>query len=440
MTDSPLVSFKPEVVHALLKTVAETLSNTLLPSLEGETWDRGNDCLKIVSRLATGFKLDAEIQTLLDANADDLVTAALNEGKAAEALNRQGLDDINNLHASTKKASRHFDSEAIESYLRGHELGGPNTRVIASRLLAGGRSKVTALVSQLGAARLAKDLVVRQDWENAMVGTSVSQEFSMLQVLFRHGVKVPEPFLLETDPGAMGAPFMIVSRLPGAASGGNKYLINASNRHVVLDIAEQLAKIHGIDTRNFEGIPGLHQQYYGEDQLNNSLAQYADTIRKYDAQVSPLISLALEWLGTQADSVAVVPPALVHGDIGVHNVLYDEQGLISVLDWETSHIGNPAYDLGYMRNVITEESLWRDFMSRYAAAGGFEFAPAVIDYYGIFTALWFYQISLRSRDAFTSGRGREIEIGAVLANTAPQSLASLSRNLHRVLGKVPWQA
>lgn len=448
MSDTPqstLLAVNPDVARALLVTVAETINNVLVPQLNGGPRDRALDCFKIVSRLATGFGLSDEalhhlaglaVQGIAGQGVSGQgisgqnIAAALAEGRAVEAANRQGLEEMARISDSPVLPARTFDGKALEACLRRHPLGGENTVVTESRLLAGGRSKVTAFASQQGAKGLPGDFVVRQDWENAMVGTSVSQEFAMLQTLFRHGIKVPEPFLVETSRDYGGAPFMVVARQWGGNTAGNKYLVNAANAHAVRDMGEQLAKIHTIPAAEFRG---LRQQNYSALELRESLAQYRATIAQHEAAQPPLIGVAMDWLEMHAHSVAVVPPALVHGDIGVHNVLYDDRELTSILDWETAHIGNPAYDLGYLRNVVTDDGLWSAFMARYTAAGGHDFDTFIIDYYGLFSCVWFYQIGLRSRAAFCAGRGREIEIGAVLTNTAPQSLATISRILHRVL-------
>ena len=60
----------------------------------------------------------------------------------------------------------------------------------------------------------------------------------------------------------------------------------------------------------------------------------------------PVLDLAERWLRER------VPPTarrtLVHGDFRVGNVLFDETGVRSVLDWELSKLGDPVEDLGWL--------------------------------------------------------------------------------------------
>ena len=39
--------------------------------------------------------------------------------------------------------------------------------------------------------------------------------------------------------------------------------------------------------------------------------------------------------------------AIVHGDFRAGNYLFDNSGLISMLDWEMTHLGDPLEDLGW---------------------------------------------------------------------------------------------
>jgi len=40
------------------------------------------------------------------------------------------------------------------------------------------------------------------------------------------------------------------------------------------------------------------------------------------------------------------PVALVHGDLGMHNILIRDGNLAALLDWELMHLGDPAEDIG----------------------------------------------------------------------------------------------
>src|SRR5690606_35246069 len=84
-------------------------------------------------------------------------------------------------------------------------------------------------------------------------------------------------------------------------------------------------------------------------------------------------------------------PTLIHGDYGLHNVLFGggEPELRAVVDWETATVGDPLLDLGYLTTLWLqgEEAsrwsasalpydtsiypAWETLVSRYAERTGF---------------------------------------------------------------------
>ena len=54
----------------------------------------------------------------------------------------------------------------------------------------------------------------------------------------------------------------------------------------------------------------------------------------------------------------------MHGDFRVGNILYDEEGLTAVLDWEGVHIGEPEEDLAWFCTRV-----WRFGMIEMEAGG-----------------------------------------------------------------------
>ncbi|MGH7863521.1 MAG: phosphotransferase family protein, partial [Candidatus Binataceae bacterium] len=59
----------------------------------------------------------------------------------------------------------------------------------------------------------------------------------------------------------------------------------------------------------------------------------------------PVMSAAFAWL--VANPVATERVTVVHGDFRSGNYLYDDNGLIAMLDWEMAHLGDPMEDLGW---------------------------------------------------------------------------------------------
>jgi aminoglycoside phosphotransferase (APT) family kinase protein len=59
----------------------------------------------------------------------------------------------------------------------------------------------------------------------------------------------------------------------------------------------------------------------------------------------PIIDAAFAWL--KANPVIADRITIVHGDFRSGNFLFDDSGLVTMLDWEMTHLGDPIEDLGW---------------------------------------------------------------------------------------------
>ncbi|RVT94214.1 phosphotransferase family protein [Sphingomonas crocodyli] len=99
-----------------------------------------------------------------------------------------------------------------------------------------------------------------------------------------------------------------------------------------------LARIHGAPTA---GLPPMRKAQAGEmiDFLSRSIAT--------DPVPRPVFAYALRWLRANR-SEPLETPALVHGDFRLGNLMVDDDGIRAVLDWEQTHLGDPAEDFGWL--------------------------------------------------------------------------------------------
>jgi len=143
---------------------------------------------------------------------------------------------------------------------------------------------------------------------------------------------------------------------------------------------EVLAKIHTIDPNGF---PNLRRQT-----PRQLIEQYHATY-KASGWPRPVIDLAFRWLFERC------PPdpaemKLVHGDFRNGNLIFGEEGVRAVLDWEIAHVGDPMEDFGWictgswrfgqMDKPVGGFGEREDLWAGYEAAGG---APVSRDH-----ALW----------------------------------------------------
>lgn len=421
----------PAQTGAILN-VADAIAHVLLPQLQGSAQARAKECVTILARVLQSRERYPQGPAVAASAANaglDAVLADLAALRADDARTRELEAQIG---ASAAGAVRHFDATRFEHYLRSHALGGAATTITASRQLAGGRSKQTILVTQRGAAALPEELIVRQDWASAVTGTTVVSEYALLRRVWEAGIKVPQPLLLEAGSEALGAPFIVVSRLPG---GGQGDLFNPPRSEALaLQIAAELGRLHALPVDDFEAL-GVATEAYRSEQLRAGLAGF----RQLHAQLGPqwaTLTVAMDWLERQIEHVDG-PRAILHNDLGCHNLLIEGEDLRAFLDWELAHIGNPGADLGYIRGWVEKMTDWDRFMAVYHAAGGPPISALTLDFYTIWTGVRLYGLLIQARAGVASGVVRDTEITYAATEFFAQQLEHIAVQLARVLERHP---
>ncbi|MFB4320338.1 viomycin phosphotransferase [Actinomadura sp. 21ATH] len=217
-----------------------------------------------------------------------------------------------------------------------------------------------ALLSRLLPDDNPEDLAVRQgQFHTVVIGSDrvvclprtraaaarLSQRAAALHALANLGLgfRTPEPLLQGGTHGTDEAPFLVLSRIPG-----EPLETDALNDAQVVDtVAAQYATLLSALARTGtdETVRAVLPQA-AEDQWR----RFAENVR---AELFPLMSdsgrLRAERELTALNSLPHLTQAVVHGDLGAENVLWEwTHGLprlSGVLDWDDVTLGDPAEDL-----------------------------------------------------------------------------------------------
>jgi aminoglycoside phosphotransferase (APT) family kinase protein len=269
--------------------------------------------------------------------------------------------------------------EKLGRYLRARFPGLPENPVRALRIVPGGRAKETSLFELAPNDLLPTHLVMRRDLSQSVTGASAYAEFPLLQKLEALGLPVPSPILAEKDPAHLGGSFIIVTEITGASVGGEYFAemndLTKLDASFGPDLVRALAKLHSLREHPSGDELGGHGM--GADP-----AQMVGTFQTMFKGITtkPPFHLASElgftWLLANP-LPADRPYRLVHGDAGLHNILLQDGKLAAILDWELTHLGDPAEDIAYawsplLRHLMT----WDDFKKIYIENGG---DPAACD-------------------------------------------------------------
>jgi aminoglycoside phosphotransferase (APT) family kinase protein len=314
------------------------------------------------------------------------------------------------------------------------EISGP----LDGRLIAGGRSNLTYEVSDG-----TKSWVVRRPPLGHVLATAhdMGREYRVITALRDTSVPVPLTYALCTDPDVIGAPFYVMSQVDGIAyRTADQIAVLGPTR--IRAIAERLiatlALLHAVPPAEV----GLADFGRPEGFLARQVRRWK---KQLDASRSrPIAGIDELHALLAASPPDGTPPAIVHGDYRLDNVLVgSDDKIAAVVDWEMATLGDPLTDVGLLIVYQTMERLGDGPMA--SAAPGYPAVPEVLAQYaadsgrdlsdlGFYIALASFKaavilegIHFRYVHGQTVGEGFQ-EIGAMVEPLVASGLAAIREN------------
>jgi aminoglycoside phosphotransferase (APT) family kinase protein len=279
-----------------------------------------------------------------------------------------------NATAATGPRPTHTQRDRLSHYLATRYPGLPADAVISLRIVPGGRGKETSLFELAPNDILPARLVLRRDLTLSVTGASAYAEFPLLKAVEAIGLPVPTPILAERDPSHLGGGFIVMTEICDARAGGELFAelndLTQLAPSFAPDVVRALAKLHSLRTHPSGTALGGHSSG-GVDPLE--MVRGFQQMFRGIAHKPPLhIATLLGFTWLIANPLPPTrPQRLVHGDIGLHNVLVRDGALAAILDWELAHLGDPAEDIAYAWSPLLRHLLtWDDFVAHYCRHGG----------------------------------------------------------------------
>jgi aminoglycoside phosphotransferase (APT) family kinase protein len=223
-------------------------------------------------------------------------------------------------------------------------------QVKSLKRISGGSSRETYafdLEWSEGGETHTRPLIGRRDPTGGLLKSDREREFNVIAAMHRAGLKVPEPLFLELDASVMDRPFFIMHRAAGQTGMGAFPAAEAESTRakVADDFLSELARLQSLDYREC-GLEILGAPKSLEDPARIQAAHWNEIYeRDRLGEHYPILTAAFAWL--KANPVVSDRIVIVHGDYRSGNYLYDENGIIAMLDWEMAHLGDPMEDLGW---------------------------------------------------------------------------------------------
>ncbi len=250
------------------------------------------------------------------------------------------------------------------------EIDGP----LSGRLIAGGRSNLTYEVTDG-----VRSWVVRRPPLGHVLATAhdMRREYRVITALRATDVPVPLTYALCDDPHVTGAPFYVMSRVEGTPyrTADQLAVVGPDRTRLIAErLVATLALLHAV-------VPAE----VGLADFGRPDGFLARQVRRWKKQPDPSRSRPLAGIDElhallAADPPDGSPPAIVHGDYRLDNVLVDPQDKVAaVVDWEMATLGDPLTDVGLLIVYQRMDRLGDGPMA--SDAPGYPSVPEVLELY-----------------------------------------------------------
>lgn len=259
-----------------------------------------------------------------------------------------------------------LDTENLESFLEKTFLEESlDASVTDVEVLAEGLNSMVTISTTAGERYLLRRPNKLRD---TALFTDLRQEYRLLEILDETALPTPEPIAFCADESILGAPFFVVTYLDGepiplGEDLPERFQHPAARERLAHRLIDTLAEIHTLPTDRFETVCN-HGTARDQVEIGLDRLDVATGVTDYDP---PGLRSVGEWLLGNApsdrDAATDRESTLVHGDYRPGNALFgkseDEKAedeaqvgslptVTGVIDWETSMLGDPLTELGYL--------------------------------------------------------------------------------------------
>lgn len=166
-----------------------------------------------------------------------------------------------------------------------------------------------------------RQVVVRRYPDDPQAQIHLTQQFALLEWLHARGQPVAEPLLIDTE----RTPALLTAFVPGSSEAPRL-------ERAIPQLAEALSVLHSVSLdspplapEREDPVEGL-RQFLPDDPALDDLRDGLDTL-----------------------TLPTAEPVLLHGDFWPGNVIWQDERLAAIIDWEDAAIGDPLCDLAGAR-------------------------------------------------------------------------------------------
>ncbi len=213
----------------------------------------------------------------------------------------------------------------------------PQSKLLRTWPLKGGISAQTTALEIEQADGQTTKMIVRQHGKRALTQNPhvAENDFKLLQILQSTEIKAQTPHHFDQSGNIFSTPCLLIEYIEGCPDCTPSDLDD-----YLLQCAKQLAKIHSVDTTDMD-LSFLPQQ---ENTYTKALKNRPDSLDESVSEEKIRDFLEGTWPLPQQNNAA-----LLHGDFWPGNILWENNQLAAVIDWEEAALGDPLSDLAISR-------------------------------------------------------------------------------------------
>ncbi len=185
---------------------------------------------------------------------------------------------------------------------------------------------------------------------------NIEREIRILTAL-NGAARAPRVLAACSTGAVMGAPFLVMQRVEGVVldrSVPAALDTPAQRARIGEELADTLAELHACDVRAL-GLADIGRPSIDHVRHLQSIQRLWDKVAT--RSIPEIVTLA-DWLVRNVPDVGRQQPTLVHSDFRLGNVLFATTAparLTATLDWETTILGDPLVDLGFLVGLYRDK-------------------------------------------------------------------------------------
>lgn len=233
---------------------------------------------------------------------------------------------------------------ALVEFLR-EMLGVPELDLAepATPLSGGFDTSIYAIRLRHAPAVFAGPLVLRIMPPYGDPGPRVLRERAIQNTVANQGYPAPRVLAVTTDPVPLGAPFLVMERLPGVV------LLDAQRLGMAGVLVDAQVRLHGLKAAPL--LAALDQESGSGGRVTVEFDGYLRSL-EYRVARAELEGLkpGLSWLRNHRPAPG--PPVICHGDFHPRNLLIAAGRVTGVVDWPNALVADAEFDVASTLNIL----------------------------------------------------------------------------------------